>query len=659
MKTFKMSTLLLCSTIFVNCASGPFAFGAKKVERIGLLNVEEAAEMVEAQIDTVPAEERVAHLLLAGEYRRLNGDYKKARAWFQEIAELEPTAPEYNAAILGIAIIDFEYGDASALDRIRSAQELDVPKTLNATRYRLLYLSEMNKETELAQTYKQKALTYAQAHTLTQSQYDADIGSSTLEESDEIESEDASQLGAEEQIANMKMALDAKDWGTVIAAAETFLKDNPDSDFTFLVTAYQERAEAQEPFVNNKIAVFLPFTGTYAPAAQAYKQAMDLALKDSSLQVEFYDTGWTALTPVTFEDADNPTDEELQQQEEFSTAQEALELELDKKIKDLVKKATLEDGCGFLVGPMLTKLTPIAAEAAAAYGIPMMSLSRSSAENIFEISPLIHQLYVSSEQQIETLVKHVMREKEWKTFVAMIPDTERGLQTLETFTQVVTDNGGEVLRHVTYPTKATSFNEEARRLGLKAEKRPSEKELEDDPTIDDPTIDFDAIFIPDNHRTTPLITAALANEKFSIGTFRRNKYATPVGLIGLDSWAHPSIAQSGGQYMQNGIFVSGFWQEDTDEVIQSFVGQFQEEYGRAPNKLHALAYDAILIGTQLYNSPQTSRASVQNSLHTTIFPGLVTGGNTFDDKQVLQRDLNIMTIKNDRLEIWMPPTEEE
>ena len=653
-----MSTLLLCSTIFVNCASGPFAFGSKKVERIGLLNVEEAAEMVEAQLDTVPAEKRVAHLMLAGEYRRLNGDYREARAWFQEIAEQAPTAPEYNAAILGIAIIDFEYGDASALDRIRSAQELDVPKTLNATRYRLLYLSEMNKDTELAQTYKQKALTYAQAHTLTQSQYEVDIGGSTPDEDGNSETEGLL-MSDEEQIGNMKMALDASDWGTVIAAADTFLKDNPESEFAFLVNAYKERAEAQEPFSNNKIAVFLPFTGTYAPAAQAYKQAMDLALKNSSLQVEFYDTGWTALPPVIFEDADNPTEEELQKQEEFNAAQEALELELDQKITALVKKATLEDGCGFLVGPMLTKLTPIAAKAAAAYGIPMMSLSRSSAENIFEISPLIHQLYVSSEQQIETLVKHVMLEKEWKTFVAMIPDTERGIQTLETFTQIVTDNGGEVLRHVAYPAKSTSFNEEARRLGLKAEKRPSEKELEDDPTIDDPTIDFDAIFIPDNHRTTPLITAALANEKFSIGTFRRNKYATPVGLIGLDSWAHPSIAQSGGQYMQNGIFVSGFWQEDTDEVVQNFVNSFQEEYGRAPNKLHALAYDAILIGTHLYSSPQTSRSSVQNSLNTAVFPGLVTGGNTFAGLQVLQRDLNIMTIKNDRLEIWQPPAEEE
>ena len=77
------------------------------------------------------------------------------------------------------------------------------------------------------------------------------------------------------KIGNMKMALDASDWGTVIAAADTFLKDNPESEFAFLVNAYKERAEAQEPFSNNKIAVFLPFTGTYAPAAQAYKQAMD------------------------------------------------------------------------------------------------------------------------------------------------------------------------------------------------------------------------------------------------------------------------------------------------------------------------------------------------------------------------------------------------
>ena len=70
----------------------------KKVERIGLLNVEEAAEMVEAQ-HTVPAEKRVAHLMLAGEYRRLNGDYREVRAGFKRLQNRPPQPPEYNAAI--------------------------------------------------------------------------------------------------------------------------------------------------------------------------------------------------------------------------------------------------------------------------------------------------------------------------------------------------------------------------------------------------------------------------------------------------------------------------------------------------------------------------------------------------------------------------------
>ena len=663
-RTFKISSLLLCSTLFINCSAGPlFANQHRKIVRVGLMDVESAAEMVEKDLTNTDIENKPSLLVLAGEYRRLNGDYKSARTHFQQVVTDHPTTSEKNAAALGMALIDFESGKSQSLDTIKTALEEGVPDTLNADRFRILFLAEMNKKGPLAERYRTKAQTYAQSHTITQSHFDRDIGPTESTANDEGDngdgtSSDGVEVSEPERIKNMKLALESKDWGIVIASADTFISDFPESEFTFLVEAYKDRATAQEPFVNNRIAVFLPLSGRYGPAAQSIQNSIRFALgTDIGIDLKFYDTGWEQMTPLVFKDPDEPTAEELEAQQKWDDENTALIETARQNGKVLVKQAVIDDGCALLIGPLLTDVAPGVAEASAAYGIPMLSLANSG--SIVEAGPEVHQISIGLQQQIDTLVSHAMEVKEWSTFVAMVPQNDLGAEALEVFTQSVEAKGGTVLRHIEYSDKATSFTEEARRLGLKSETRPTERQLEKDPTLDNPTIDFDAIFIPDNHRKTPLITSALAAEEFSIGNFRINRHAKPVGVMGLNKWNHPTVVKNGGQYMQNGIFVDAFWNEATDETTQDFVTRFETEFGRKPNIINAISYDAIQIGKQVFSSTQTSRKSVSDTLHTSQFTNTVTGAKNFGEEQVLQRDLNIMVIKRDRLELWTPPTPEE
>ena len=77
MRTFKLSSLLLCSTLFINCSAGPFgANSQRKIVRTGLVDAGMAAEMVEDGLADASESEKASLLLLAGEYRRLNGEYK-------------------------------------------------------------------------------------------------------------------------------------------------------------------------------------------------------------------------------------------------------------------------------------------------------------------------------------------------------------------------------------------------------------------------------------------------------------------------------------------------------------------------------------------------------------------------------------------------------
>jgi ABC-type branched-subunit amino acid transport system substrate-binding protein len=631
--------------------------------RVGLMDVESAAEMVEKDLSNADIENQPSLLVLAGEYRRLNGDYKNARTHFQLVVTDHPTTPEKNAAALGMAIIDFESGKNQSLDTIRTALEESVPDTLNADRFRVLFLAEMDKNGPLAERYRNKAEIYAKSHTITQSHFDRDIGSSeTTSNTANGEQEDTYNEGIEtselERIDNMKLALESKDWGIVIASADTFSKDFPESEYTFLVEAYKDRATAQEPFVNNRIAVFLPLSGRYGPAAQSIQNSIRFALgSDASIDLKFYDTGWEPMTPLVFADPEKPTEEELTAQLKWDEDNATLMETVGQNGKALVKQAVIDDGCALLIGPLLTDIAPGVAEASVAYGIPMLSLANSG--SVTDAGPEVHQISIGLQQQIDTLVSHAMDVKGWSTFVAMVPQNELGTEALDVFTQSVKAKGGNVIRHIEYSDKATSFVEEARRLGLKSEIRPTEKQLEKDPTLDHPTIDFDAIFIPDNHRKTPLITSALAAEEFSIGSFRINRHAKPVGVMGLNKWNHPTVVKNGGQYMQNGIFVDAFWNEATDESTQDFVTRFETEFGRKPNIINAISYDAIQIGKQVFDNTQTSRKSVTSTLHTSQFTNTVTGAKGFGEEQVLQRELKIMMIKRDRLELWTPPTPEE
>ena len=92
MRSFRLSSLLLCSTLFINCSAGPFGVNSnRKIVRMGLIDAGAAADMVEKSLDEADDETKSNLLLLAGEYRRLNGEYKEARAWFQQIVESHPT----------------------------------------------------------------------------------------------------------------------------------------------------------------------------------------------------------------------------------------------------------------------------------------------------------------------------------------------------------------------------------------------------------------------------------------------------------------------------------------------------------------------------------------------------------------------------------------
>ena len=614
------------------------------------MDTNSAIQNLETYITENPSSSKAPlHMIYAGELRRLNGDTQIARRWFESVAEKFPGSDEKSVAVLGMAVIDIDMGGkGSLIDTLQITPEEEVPDTLNADRYRLLYLHHLSDNPDLADVYFQKAEEYARSHPTTQQRIAALTGMiSTSVETTTTNSDDI--------LTSLESASKAKEWSLVDSLATDFLDANPTSEHRLQVEAFQQRAEAQDPFEANRIAILLPLTGKYAPASEAIKQSLVFA-NTSQLELKFYDTQFDIESPEP-EKAAEPKEDNTQEAEEAEQKVEPTEEEIAIEAQALIRKIVIDDGCSMIVGPLLKDSVQPLAEAAQAYRIPMISLAKP--KEALEKGDHIFRVSVSIDQQVNTLINHAVDERGWTKFVAMIPDNEFGNNALEAFTAAAELRGATVLRSVSYDPAATSFLAEARQLGLKSEIPPTPAKLEKDPTLDQPVVDFDAIFIPDNYRKVPSVVSALAYEEFSVGTFRINKYAEPTYVMGLNSWNHPSIVDKGGQYLVNGIFVDAFWIGNEKESTQQFVTQYQEHFEKAPNFYSALSYDVMQLIQATLSANTESRSDVLTNLKSAYVPDPITGGSQFAIDRDLDRVLDVFVIKRGGIKVWKSPTEND
>ena len=668
MSKLSLFTLFLGSSFLLNCAANPFQQPPliKKAIRKSLAGSDVAVDDLEDFIEENPDHEKVArHMLYAGELRRLQGDYRGARKWFERIVADHPTSEEKSVAWLGMAVIDYDSGKLDQIQILKTAKENPnlTPDSLNADRYLILYAAEEEPESDIALRYAAKAKTYGLSHPKTQARLEsvfaiADEADVKKEDkaSDKKEPEAPDEI---DPVQFLELTLAEKNWEKAIKFSEEFLAQYPDSDHYQFVEASLERAKAKDPFQSTKVGVLLPLTGKYAPAAKAIRQSLEFS-NAGRLNLVFYDTGWVeekVETPEFEKDKEgNIVDQEAYDkwQEEEKTREAALLEQITSQTNEVVKKAVTQDGCAMLVGPLLKEVAPIAAAVSKAYQVPMISLSKS--DEVLEYGEYIYRISIPVNQQVTALVDHSMDQRGWTKFVAMVPDNEYGRKAFALFQDEVKKKDGQVLRHVFYDPKATSFMEEARQLGLKPEKRPSEKEIEKDPTIDHPTMDFDAIFIPDNHRRLPSVAASLAFEEFSIGSFRINRHAEPTYAIGLNGWNNPSITDS--QYLINGVFVDAYWAKSEKESVQQFVLAYKENFSRLPNMYDALSQDAMELAFAILQEQPVSRSDIKDKLPTVTLTAPVTGGTMFGADHDLARTLSIYTVKKDGIREWKPPEEE-
>ncbi len=281
-----------------------------------------------------------------------------------------------------------------------------------------------------------------------------------------------------------------------------------------------------------------------------------------------------------------------------------------------------------IIGPIFSRTTRAAAEAAEESGTPIISLSPDPeipalGKNVFRRSLL-------DSQQITTLVRLLNDRLMMNRFAFLYPDSPYGREMMNLFWDEVDKRGGEIVAAESFPPGQTDFGPQIRAMvGLNRKMTQEELALKE-AGVDvelDPIIDFDALFIPADYQTVGLLAPQLAYYDVN-----------EVLLVGSDGWNSPWLIELGEHYVEGALFTGGFVQDLENPEIRKMSEKYWLTFGEDPQGLAVQTYDAArIIRAGIESGMVRNRATMREYLmNLTDFPsaeGLLTTDENGDIRQ--------------------------
>jgi ABC-type branched-subunit amino acid transport system substrate-binding protein len=119
-----------------------------------------------------------------------------------------------------------------------------------------------------------------------------------------------------------------------------------------------------------------------------------------------------------------------------------------------------------------------------------------------------------------------------------------------------------------------------------------------------PIVDFDAIFIPDGYSQVGLIAPQLAYHD-----------VTGVKLLGTNLWNSQKLVEMAAPYLQDAVFVDGFFSGSGLPLTSQFVQSYEQTFGGKPGYPEAQAYDTMRLLIEGLRQPEvTSRPILRDAL---------------------------------------------
>ncbi len=324
-------------------------------------------------------------------------------------------------------------------------------------------------------------------------------------------------------------------------------------------------------------------------------------------------------------------------------------------VRDLV----MDNKVAAVIGPLSRVAAEAAAEEAEKLWVPIITLTQK--EGVSHIGSYVFRYFLSNEQQTRALVEYAVLGLDYKRFAILYPDDSYGTRLMNLFWDELDRLGAEVRGVETYDPSQTDFADQIKKLvglyyprvegetsewteGVKTdESSPAGStgqapgDLKEELT---PIVDFDAIFIPDGYSQVGLIAPQLAYHD-----------VTGVKLLGTNLWNSQKLVEMAGPYLQDAVFVDGFFSGSGLPLTSQFVESYEKTFGGKPGYPEAQAYDTVHLLMEALRQPGvTSRPMLRDALlRIQALPGVAGIASVSPDGEVSKTPF-LITIYRRRME---------
>ena len=312
--------------------------------------------------------------------------------------------------------------------------------------------------------------------------------------------------------------------------------------------------------------------------------------------------------------------------------------------------AALAEGAELILGPLFAQSVVAAADVARAARKPMIAFSsdmRVAGDGVYLLS-------FPPELEVARITDYAMLQG-YQRFAAMIPQSEYGRRVGDSFAEELFVRLGELVQEETYeqdpqamfgPAKRLAHYD-SRRAALRSE-RAKLRALGDDAVAQGAQaalasretyggVSYEAVLLPEEGNLLRALAPLLPY--FDVDT-------RLVKLLGTSLWYDETLAREP-------ALAGGWFAAPDPEGRQAFVSRFEDAYGRKPNRLASLAYDAGTLVARLARRRPRDRFAHETFSDPSGFLG-VDGVFRFDDTGRVERGLAVLEVRSGSFRVIDP-----
>ena len=275
-----------------------------------------------------------------------------------------------------------------------------------------------------------------------------------------------------------------------------------------------------------------------------------------------------------------------------------------------VTKLITQDRVVAVLGEVASRRSLAAAPVAQRYQVPMITPS-STNERVTEVGDYIFRVCFIDPFQGEVLAKFAFNDLKARK-VAILKDIQQDYSVglTDSIQKNFTTLGGQVLEPVSYSSGDADFR------AILTQVRSQQP---------------DAIFVTGYYPEAAIIVR------------QARELGLNVPILGGDGWVGDALKN--GREALNNSFISNHYSGDNpDPVVQNFVKSYRERFGRDPDSIAALAYDAVkVLADAMTRANSTEGPAVRDALATTDVNG-VTGRLKMNEQRNVDKPAVIQEV---------------